>query len=186
VRVLTERQTFLELSLRLHAGRERSTEDGASAVLPSSHAAVAPPVSVHNERREENIMRSLTIMALAIVALTLGAPAVAQTPPAAAMPAAVHAMGGVLMDAKGMSLYTYDNDKELNKSACVGGCLTNWPALKAEAADKDLGDWKVITRDDGAKQWAYKGKPLYYFLQDKAMGDKVGDGRGGVWHLAKP
>ena len=54
----------------------------------------------------------------------------------------------------------------------------NWPALKAEASDKDMGDWKVITRDDGSKQWAYKGKPLYYFSMDAAAGDKKGEGRG--------
>jgi predicted lipoprotein with Yx(FWY)xxD motif len=28
-------------------------------------------------------------------------------------------------DAKGMSLYTFDNDKEPNKSSCTGNCLTN-------------------------------------------------------------
>jgi predicted lipoprotein with Yx(FWY)xxD motif len=44
----------------------------------------------------------------------------------------------------------------------------------------------VITRDDGTKQWAYKGKPLYYFSMDKAAGDKAGDGRGMVWHVATP
>jgi predicted lipoprotein with Yx(FWY)xxD motif len=105
---------------------------------------------------------------------------------AEAMPASVHAMNGMLMDAKGMTLYTWDNDKEANKSSCNGMCLMNWPALKAEASDKDMGDWKVITRDDGSKQWAYKGKPLYYFVMDTASGDKKGDGRGMVWHIAKP
>ena len=105
---------------------------------------------------------------------------------AEAMPTSVHAMNGILMDAKGMTLYTWDNDKEANKSSCNGMCLMNWPALKAEAADKDTGDWKVITRDDGSKQWAYKGKPLYYFVMDTAAGDKKGDGRGMVWHIAKP
>ena len=104
---------------------------------------------------------------------------------AEAMPASVHAMAGMLTDAKGMTLYTWDNDKEANKSSCNGMCLMNWPALKAEAADKDMGDWKVITRDDGAKQWSYKGKPLYYFVMDKASGDKIGEGRGMVWHMAK-
>jgi predicted lipoprotein with Yx(FWY)xxD motif len=102
------------------------------------------------------------------------------------MPSAVKATGGNLTDAKGMTLYTFDNDKEPNKSACTGNCLNNWPVLKAEATDKDLGDFKVITRDDGTKQWAYKGKPLYYFSMDKAAGDKLGDGRGMVWHIAKP
>jgi predicted lipoprotein with Yx(FWY)xxD motif len=110
----------------------------------------------------------------------------AQTPATPATPAAAHVMGGAIMDAKMMSLYTFDNDKEANKSSCTGACITNWPAFKATATDKDMGDWKVITREDGTKQWAYKGKPLYYFAQDKNPGDKVGDGRGGVWHLAKP
>ena len=123
-------------------------------------------------------MRTLSIVAS--VTLLAGA-AYAQQ-----MPSSVHAMNGALMDAKGMTLYTWDNDKEANKSACNGNCLNNWPALKAAAADKDMGDWKVITRDDGSKQWAYKGKPLYYFAQDKNAGDKLGDGRGMVWHIAKP
>jgi len=130
-------------------------------------------------------MRRFTMWS-AIAVVLLSTSGAAQTPAPPAVPAAVHVMGGVFMDAKGMSLYTYDNDKEANKSACSGQCLTNWPALKAADTDKDMGDWKVITRDDGGKQWAYKGKPIYYFLQDKAPGDKVGDGRGGVWHLAKP
>jgi uncharacterized repeat protein (TIGR03843 family) len=62
----------------------------------------------------------------------------------------------------------------------------NWPALKADAAAKDMGEWKVITRDDGSKQWAYKGKPLYYFVMDAAAGEQKGEGRGMVWHIAKP
>lgn len=128
-------------------------------------------------------MRSMSVLASAIFAVALVGSAFAQT---ASMPAGVKVTGGMFTDAKGMTLYTFDNDKEPNKSACAGNCLNNWPVLKAEAADKDMGDWKVITRDDGSKQWAYKGKPLYYFAMDKAAGDKVGDGRGMVWHIAKP
>ena len=128
-------------------------------------------------------MRTITIVAAALLVMAASGTAVAQTP---AMPAAVHSSNGMFTDAKGMTLYTFDNDKEPNKSACAGNCLNNWPVLKAEAADKDMGDWKVITRDDGTKQWAYKGKPLYYFAMDKAAGDKLGDGRGMVWHIAKP
>ncbi len=128
-------------------------------------------------------MRSMSVLASAIFALSLVGSAFAQT---ASMPAGVKVASGMFTDAKGMTLYTFDNDKEANKSACAGNCLNNWPVLKAEASDKDMGDWKVITRDDGSKQWAYKGKPLYYFAMDKAPGDKVGDGRGMVWHIAKP
>jgi predicted lipoprotein with Yx(FWY)xxD motif len=128
-------------------------------------------------------MRAITIVAAAVLALAASGYVVAQTP---TMPAAAHVSSGMFTDAKGLTLYTFDNDKEPNKSACAGNCLNNWPVLKAEATDKDTGDWKVITRDDGSKQWAYKGKPLYYFAMDKAAGDKLGDGRGMVWHIAKP
>ena len=127
-------------------------------------------------------MRSMSVLASAIFGLSLVGSAFAQT---ASMSAAVKVANGTFTDVKGMTLYTFDNDKEPNKSACAGNCLNNWPVLKAEASDKDMGDWKVITRDDGSKQWAYKGKPIYYFAMDKAPGDKVGDGRGMVWHIAK-
>ena len=125
--------------------------------------------------RATTLLTSAALFAVASYGIALAAEA---------MPASVKAMGGMLEDAKGMTLYTWDNDKEANKSSCNGMCLMNWPALKAEAADKDMGDWKVITRNDGSKQWAYKGKPLYYFSMDAAAGDKKGEGRGMVWHMA--
>ena len=129
-------------------------------------------------------MRASRVLTSAVV-LTAAAYGIAIA--ADAMPASVHSMNGMLMDAKGMTLYTWDNDKEANKSACTGNCLANWPRVTASAQDKDIGaDWKVITNADGSKQWSYKGKPLYYFVMDKAPGDKLGDGRGMVWHIAKP
>ena len=33
--------------------------------------------------------------------------------------------------------------------------------LLATADSKASGDCTIITRDDGGKQWAYKGKPLH-------------------------
>ena len=55
------------------------------------------------------------------------------------------------------------------------------------AADDDAasGDWSVITRDDGKKQWAFKGKPLYFWIKDQKPGDTTGDGVNSVWHVAK-
>ena len=127
-------------------------------------------------------MKLIRVIAPAIVvAAAVGGFAIAQT-----MPASVKVTGGILTDAKGMTLYTWDKDKESNKSACEGNCIMNWPALMAAGNDKDTGDWKVIARPDGSKQIAYKGKPLYYYKDDKAPGDKVGDGKGMVWHIARP
>lgn len=106
----------------------------------------------------------------------------------AADPAAVAetAKGKALVDAKGMTLYTFDKDAS-GKSACNGQCATNWPPLMADAAAKDTGLWTVVTRDDGGKQWAYKAKPLYAFAKDGKAGDATGDGLlNGAWHVATP
>ena len=92
----------------------------------------------------------------------------------------------VLPDAKRMSLYTFDKDMD-GKSACNGPCATNWPALKAEAGDAASDGYTIITRDDGSRQWAHKGKPLYTFAKDTKPGDITGDGfLNGAWHLATP
>lgn len=58
--------------------------------------------------------------------------------------------------------------------------------MKAGATDQGAGDYVVITREDGSKQSAYKGKPLYYWAKDTKPGDVSGDGVKGVWHTAKP
>jgi len=94
--------------------------------------------------------------------------------------------GKAFVDAKGMTLYVFDKDAT-GKSNCNGPCATNWPPLKAAADAKASGDWSVVTRDDGTKQWAYKGKPLYVWAKDAKPGDTTGDGfLNGAWHIAKP
>jgi predicted lipoprotein with Yx(FWY)xxD motif len=92
--------------------------------------------------------------------------------------------GGMLVGANGMTLYTFDKDAG-GKSACNGPCAGNWPPLAAPADAAAHGDWSVITRDDGSKQWAYKSKPVYFWVKDQKPGDKTGDGFNGVWHVAQ-
>ncbi|MGB7503224.1 MAG: hypothetical protein WBM25_12585 [Azonexus sp.] len=93
---------------------------------------------------------------------------------------------GVLTGSNGMTLYNFDKDAD-GKSMCNGPCATNWPPLYATDSDKASGDYSVITRDDGKKQWALKGKPLYYWSKDQKPGDKTGDGfLNNAWHVAKP
>jgi predicted lipoprotein with Yx(FWY)xxD motif len=91
----------------------------------------------------------------------------------------------VLADSKGMTLYTLDRDAG-GKSMCNGNCAMNWPALVATTDKAPSADWTVVTRDDGTKMWAYKGKPLYTFAKDMKPGDTTGDGVGKVWHTATP
>jgi len=95
------------------------------------------------------------------------------------------ASGNVFVDEQGMTLYTFDKDAD-GKSACTGECAVKWPPMLAAADAQDNGDFTVITREDGTRQWAYKGRPLYRWVQDKQAGDITGDKVGGVWHLATP
>ncbi len=88
-------------------------------------------------------------------------------------------------DANGMTLYTFDKDTK-GVSNCNGGCAEKWPPLMASANARKTGDFSVITRADGSKQWAYNGMALYTWFKDKARGDMTGDGVKGVWHVAKP
>lgn len=91
---------------------------------------------------------------------------------------------GMMVDQKGMTLYTFDKDAD-GKSMCNGACAENWPPLMAPADGKAAGEWTTIKRDDGTMQWAYDGKPLYTFKMDKKAGDMMGDGKMDMWHAAK-
>jgi len=89
----------------------------------------------------------------------------------------------MLTDAGGMTLYTFLKDTP-QASNCNGGCATQWPPVAATGAPP--GDaWTVITRMDGSKQWAYRGKPLYRWIKDARPGDITGEGvANGAWKIA--
>ena len=101
----------------------------------------------------------------------------------AAAPAPVKKVDGILVDARGMTVYTFDKDVAgSGKSACKGPCAQNWPAVKA--GDAPLAEpYSAIVREDGTKQLAYRGKPLYTFVKDKKAGEREGDKKMNVWHV---
>lgn len=119
-------------------------------------------------------LRSLTLTLIAAAAPAL----------APAQPVVTH---GLLTDAAGLTLYTFDNDATTpGKSACINACLSMWTPFFAPAGAKPQGDHSLITRDDGKLQWAYKNRPLYRWYDDKKPGDRGGDGLRQVWHVARP
>jgi predicted lipoprotein with Yx(FWY)xxD motif len=128
-------------------------------------------------------MRKSIFCLMSAAFLILGAAtAFAQSAPASP---ADTAKGKALVDGKSMTLYTFDRDTA-GTSNCNGVCAANWPPLAAAADSKPSGQWTVITRGDGGKQWAYKGKPLYTFSKDAKPGEANGDGVNNVWHIAGP
>jgi len=128
-------------------------------------------------------MNRILIAALAVGACAVSGIAFAQMAPTKT---GESIKGKVLTDAKGMTLYTFDKDMG-GMSACNGPCAGNWPPLAAAADAKPAADYTIIARDDGGKQWAYKGKPLYTWKNDHKPGDITGDGfLNNTWHIAKP
>jgi predicted lipoprotein with Yx(FWY)xxD motif len=97
--------------------------------------------------------------------------------------------GPILTTAEGKTLYVFTQDSP-GKSTCNGSCAATWPPLNATSSkltkpENVKGDLTIITRDDGSKQVALNGEPLYTYTPDKAPGDTTGDGVGGVWFVAK-
>ena len=101
--------------------------------------------------------------------------------------------GTVLVDPKGMTLYTLTNGA--TQVACTGQCATFWPPLFLaaggdEAAARRAGVTGLGTMmAAGGTQVTENGVALYRFSKDNAPGDTNGDGIssfGGVWHVATP
>ncbi len=86
-------------------------------------------------------------------------------------------------DKDGFSLYIFDNDSIDTVNCISDACTTNWPPLMADGGAKPNGMLTLVERGE-EQQWAYNGKPLYFFTNDTAAGDSNGDGIGNVWHLA--
>lgn len=97
--------------------------------------------------------------------------------------------GPILTTPEGMTLYVFTQDAA-GKSNCNGACAGTWPPLMANSSrlttpDGVKGQLTIITRDDGSKQIALDGKPLYRYAPDKSPGDTTGEGVGEVWFVAK-
>ena len=102
---------------------------------------------------------------------------------------ATNALGDVIVDGAGVTLYAFTPDTE-GVSTCYDDCAAQWPALLAEgSAAPTAGDGldatklTTVDRTDGTKQVKYGDWPLYYFAGDSAAGDTNGQGLGGKWFV---
>ena len=94
--------------------------------------------------------------------------------------------GQVLAGQNGMTLYTYDKDAR-DQSVCYGSCATNWPPYLANSSAQPFAHYTFVVRDDGQRQWALNGEPLYFRAADKKPGDTTGqNATSGDWQIARP
>ncbi|MFG2001841.1 hypothetical protein ACGFNU_22085 [Spirillospora sp. NPDC048911] len=97
------------------------------------------------------------------------------------------ALGAVLTDGTGRTLYGFTPDKE-GQSTCVDACVATWPALASKdqpgAGDGvQTGLLKRIQRGEGTFQASYGNWPLYYYAGDQRPGDAEGQGVDGQWFV---
>jgi predicted lipoprotein with Yx(FWY)xxD motif len=109
----------------------------------------------------------------------------------AALMVADSALGEIVVDGRGMTVYMFDSDTQgAGTSTCEGQCAANWPAVTTDVADPQVdgvtGEVGTITGVDGAMQVTLNGWPLYYFAGDAAAGDVNGQGVNGVWWVLTP
>lgn len=133
------------------------------------------------------MLRFTAIAAAAGLAFSAGA-APAQTDPGPVLqqtpaPNGVKLKNGIWLDPYNMPLYYSDRDEE-NWSHCDDACAHAWPPLYAAEEAEGYGDWKPLTREDGYRQWAYKGHPLYTWRRDTPGEPGAGHSEPG-WHLAR-
>ena len=127
-------------------------------------------------------------VALALSAATLVAGIFGDTSSAAAQKASkgtlvsIHktALGKVLADARGHTLYLFEKDKR-GMSSCSGACAAYWPAVRTTAKPRAGAGVRasmlgVTKRADGGRQVTYAGHPLYTFIADSKPGQTKGEG----------
>jgi predicted lipoprotein with Yx(FWY)xxD motif len=83
--------------------------------------------------------------------------------------------GVVLTDFAGFSLYSFESAGGDRGDACNDrSCYEHWSPIAAPALAGGFGDFAVIDRVDGTRQWAFQGKPLFRFDGDLLPGDVNG------------
>lgn len=130
-------------------------------------------------------LRSLLLTAILGVAVASCATDTQQSSDLGPLKVRQTALGAVLTDAKGMTLYTYKEDPA-GGSACFERCARTWPPVQAAAGMPASGKLSVIERKDGMRQYAYNGQALYLWIKDKEPGQTTGHNVGEVWFAARP
>jgi len=103
------------------------------------------------------------------------------------------AIGRILVDSKGITLYDFVQDKGTT-STCYGACAALWPPLLTTG--KPIAGTGVrasllgtTKRKDGKLEVTYGGHPLYYFVTDRKPGQTTGQGIsqfGAPWWVISP
>jgi len=151
-------------------------------------------------------MRRTLVLCLSALAL-LASTGAAEPAPAGEQPRAAAAQakgstlavrssrfGRILVDGRGHALYLFTRDRRNQSSRCYGDCATAWPPFLttgkpragAGTTSRLLGTKR---RRDGSMQVTYRGRPLYFYVDDRKPGQILCHDVvefGGTWLVVAP
>jgi predicted lipoprotein with Yx(FWY)xxD motif len=105
-------------------------------------------------------------------------------PPPAVPPAfrvATTVRGRMLLTETRYSVYESDHDGP-NQSNCVDACALTWLPILAPHSAQPQGDWSIVERAPGVRQWAFRKKPLYTYAGDTGAAKFDGADDVSGWH----
>lgn len=82
-------------------------------------------------------------------------------------------VGRLLTSDKNASIYAFSKDTQ-DSTACTGSCLDSWHPVIAPALARPQGEWSVLERAPGVRQWVFRGAPLYTFEYDRRSWSQEG------------
>ena len=131
--------------------------------------------------------------AVAFVLVTAASAAAKPAARSATVTTSRTALGRILVDGSGRSLYLFERDTR-RTSACSGVCASYWPPLLATGKPIAIKGAKpsllgTIRRANGSRQVSYAGHPLYFFSGDNSRGETNGEGLqdfGAGWYVLTP
>jgi predicted lipoprotein with Yx(FWY)xxD motif len=89
-------------------------------------------------------------------------------------------IGRMLTTDKLYAVYAFDDDRATS-SACRDRCLDTRKPLLAPALARSRGEWSILERSPGVRQWVFRGEPLYSYSLDPSPLSQVGSDAPG-WH----
>ena len=101
--------------------------------------------------------------------------------------------GRMLFDGKGRALYLFTRERT-SRSRCYGECAEAWPPFLTRARPRARSGAKsnllgTSRRWDGRVQVTYRGHPLYYYVDDRELGQILCQDVvefGGTWLVISP
>jgi predicted lipoprotein with Yx(FWY)xxD motif len=143
------------------------------------------------------IAKSLFLLACGFAALCAGAASTSDARTGAAgttLTVRSTRFGPILFDGRSRALYAFTRDRRGGSSQCYGACAAAWPVYFATGrlrAGNGVRQSLIGTtrRRDGRLQVTYNGRPLYFYVGDRAAG-KVSCQNvaefGGTWLVMSP